>query len=105
MSEQSDLLVAMTDRHTDLILKSLGTKLANYMPQTATATRLAMLDAIEEGYRAGAKYADDRTKNAGNLLPLVRRISALQSSAHYVRFDSPLWQEIEAVLAKIGGAV
>lgn len=63
MSEQSDLLAEMATRHADLILRSVGTKLANYMERSQIAAKCAVLDAIEEAYRAGAKFADDRAKS------------------------------------------
>lgn len=48
-------------RHADLILRASGSGLRNYtMDRTRKAILSATLDCIEEAYRAGAAFAQER---------------------------------------------
>ncbi len=52
-----DIANAATE-HADKVLRASGSGLKNYtMPATRKAILSAMLDAIEEAYRAGADFA------------------------------------------------
>lgn len=66
MSAQSDMIAAEIERHADLILRASGSGLRHYtMPATRNAILSAVIDCYEEAYRAGAKFADDRSRALG----------------------------------------
>jgi hypothetical protein len=45
-----------------------------------------------------------RASNIQPLIEVLERVAALQSAAHFIRFDSPLWAEVEAVMEKVTAA-